>query len=77
LTVALPLEGALSPGELQVFPSSTTRSASQAERWAGWSTPRHRTKVRELVIDALSPAELCQLRAASERILERIETSAG
>jgi hypothetical protein len=41
------------------------------------SAPAHVAKVRELVIDALSPAELCQLRAASERILERIETSAG
>jgi DNA-binding MarR family transcriptional regulator len=39
------------------------------------SAPGHVAKVRELVIDALSPAELRALRAASERILERIETS--
>ena len=36
------------------------------------SAPAHVAKVRELVIDALSPAELCQLRRASERILQRI-----
>jgi DNA-binding MarR family transcriptional regulator len=41
------------------------------------SAPAHVAKVRELVIDALSPAELRHLRTASERILERIETSAG
>jgi DNA-binding MarR family transcriptional regulator len=41
------------------------------------SAPAHVAKVRELVIDALSPAELRQLRTASERILERIEASAG
>jgi len=41
------------------------------------SAPAHVAKVRELVIDALSAAELRQLRRASERILERIETSAG
>ena len=40
------------------------------------SAPAHVAEVRELVIDALSPAELRQLRTASERILERIETSA-
>jgi DNA-binding MarR family transcriptional regulator len=40
------------------------------------SAPAHVAKVRDLVIDALSPAELRQLRTASERILERIETSA-
>ncbi len=39
------------------------------------SAPAHVAKVRELVIDALSPAELRQLRTASERVLERIETS--
>jgi DNA-binding MarR family transcriptional regulator len=39
------------------------------------SAPAHVAKVRELVIDALSPAELRQLRRASERILQRIETS--
>ncbi len=37
------------------------------------SAPAHVAKVRELVIDALSPAELRQLRTASERILQRIE----
>ncbi|HKB29373.1 MAG TPA: MarR family transcriptional regulator [Streptosporangiaceae bacterium] len=41
------------------------------------SAPAHVAKVRALVIDALSPAELGQLRTASERILQRIETSAG
>jgi DNA-binding MarR family transcriptional regulator len=39
------------------------------------SAPAHVAKVRELVIDALSPAELRRLRTASERILQRIETS--
>jgi DNA-binding MarR family transcriptional regulator len=39
------------------------------------SAPAHVAKVRELVIDALSPAELHSLRAASELILQRIETS--
>lgn len=47
---------------------------------AGWdllvaSAPAHVAKVRELLIDALSPAELRHLRTASERIIERIETS--
>jgi DNA-binding MarR family transcriptional regulator len=47
---------------------------------AGWrlltaSAPAHVAKVRELVIDALTPAELRHLRTASERILERIEAS--
>jgi DNA-binding MarR family transcriptional regulator len=37
------------------------------------SAPAHVAKVRELVIDALSPAELRQLRRASERILHRVE----
>lgn len=37
------------------------------------SAPAHVAKVRELVIDALSPAELRQLRRASERILQRID----
>jgi DNA-binding MarR family transcriptional regulator len=41
------------------------------------SAPAHVAKVRELVIDALTPAQLRQLRTASERILQRIETSAG
>jgi DNA-binding MarR family transcriptional regulator len=40
------------------------------------SAPAHVAKVRKLVIDALSPAELCQLRTASEGILERIENDA-
>jgi DNA-binding MarR family transcriptional regulator len=47
---------------------------------AGWellvaSAPAHVAKVRELVIDALSPAQLRNLRTASERIIERVETS--
>jgi DNA-binding MarR family transcriptional regulator len=37
------------------------------------SAPAHVAKVRDLVIDALSPAELRHLRTASERIVERIE----
>jgi DNA-binding MarR family transcriptional regulator len=41
------------------------------------SAPAHVAKVRELVIDALTQAQLRQLRTASERILKRIETSAG
>jgi len=41
------------------------------------SAPGHVAKVRELVIDALSPAELRQLRRAAERILERVESGAG
>jgi DNA-binding MarR family transcriptional regulator len=41
------------------------------------SAPAHVAKVRELVIDALTPAQLRHLRTASERILERIESSAG
>jgi DNA-binding MarR family transcriptional regulator len=40
------------------------------------SAPGHVAKVRELVIDALSPAELRHLRAASERVLDRIEADA-
>ena len=39
------------------------------------SAPAHVAKVRELVIDALTHADLRQLRTASERILQRIETS--
>ena len=39
------------------------------------NAPAHVAKVRELVIDALSPTELHQLRTASERILQRIENS--
>ena len=39
------------------------------------SAPAHVAKVRELVIDALTPAQLRQLRAASERILERVEAA--
>ena len=39
------------------------------------SAPAHVAKVRELVIDALSPAELRHLRTASELILQRIEAS--
>ena len=41
------------------------------------SAPGHVSKVRELVIDALTPAELRHLRTASERILQRIENSSG
>lgn len=41
------------------------------------SAPAHVAKVRELVIDALTPAQLRQLRTASERILRRIGTTAG
>ncbi len=40
------------------------------------SAPGHVAKVRELVIDTLSPAELRHLRTASERILERIQAGA-
>ena len=39
------------------------------------SAPAHVAKVRELVIDALTPAQLRQLRAASERILEGVEAA--
>ena len=39
------------------------------------SAPAHVARVRELVIDALSPDELCHLRAASERIIERLEAT--
>ena len=38
------------------------------------SAPAHVAEVRYLVIDALTPAELRQLRTASERILERVES---
>jgi DNA-binding MarR family transcriptional regulator len=41
------------------------------------SAPAHVARVRELVIDALTPAQLRQLRTASEQILQRIETSTG
>ena len=41
------------------------------------SAPAHVAKVRDLVIEALTPAELRQLRTACERILERIESSTG
>ena len=37
------------------------------------SAPAHVAEVRELVIDALTPAELLNLRTASERIIQRIE----
>jgi DNA-binding MarR family transcriptional regulator len=39
------------------------------------SAPGHVTRVRSLVIDALSSVELRQLRDASERLLSRIEAS--
>jgi DNA-binding MarR family transcriptional regulator len=41
------------------------------------SAPAHVAKVRELLIDALTPAQLRQLRAASEQILERVEAASG
>jgi DNA-binding MarR family transcriptional regulator len=41
------------------------------------SAPAHVAKVRELVIDALTPAQLRQLRAVSERILDRIAAAGG
>jgi DNA-binding MarR family transcriptional regulator len=41
------------------------------------SAPAHVAEVRELVIDPLTPAQLRQLRAASERIIQRIKTSAS
>jgi DNA-binding MarR family transcriptional regulator len=41
------------------------------------SAPAHVATVRELVIDPLTPAQLRQLCTASERILQRIDTSAG
>ena len=41
------------------------------------SAPAHVAEVRYLVIDALTPAELGQLRTSSERILERIESGVG
>jgi DNA-binding MarR family transcriptional regulator len=41
------------------------------------SAPAHVTRVRELVIDALTSAQLRQLRTASEQILQQIETSTG
>jgi DNA-binding MarR family transcriptional regulator len=40
------------------------------------SAPAHVEKVRELVIDALSPDQLRHLRAASEQILHRIGPTA-
>jgi len=36
------------------------------------SAPAHVAKVRELVIDTLTPEQLRELRAASERIVDRI-----
>jgi DNA-binding MarR family transcriptional regulator len=39
------------------------------------SAPAHVAKVRELVIDALTPEQLCELRIASERIIARIGSS--
>ena len=39
------------------------------------SAPGHVARVRSLVIDALSPAELRQLRSTAERLLVRIEES--
>ncbi len=39
------------------------------------SAPAHVDKVRELVIDALTPAELRTLRSVSEKILQRIDAT--
>jgi len=39
------------------------------------SAPAHVAKVRELVIDALTPEQLRELRIVSERIIERIGSS--
>jgi DNA-binding MarR family transcriptional regulator len=39
------------------------------------SAPAHVAKVRELVIDALTPEQLRELRRVSERIIERIGSS--
>jgi DNA-binding MarR family transcriptional regulator len=39
------------------------------------SAPGHVARVRSLVIDALSPTELRQLRRASQRLLDALETS--
>ncbi|MEY2567451.1 MAG: hypothetical protein QOE35_1980 [Actinomycetota bacterium] len=41
------------------------------------SAPGHVENVRDLVIDALSPEELRQLRQASERVLTRIDSQAA
>ncbi len=40
------------------------------------AAPGHVTTVRELVVDALDPAQLAHLRAAQERILERVDPTA-
>jgi DNA-binding MarR family transcriptional regulator len=39
------------------------------------SAPGHVARVRSLVIDALSPVALRQFQAASQRLLERLETA--
>lgn len=39
------------------------------------SAPAHVAKVRELVIDALTPEQLRELRTVSERVIERIGSS--
>jgi DNA-binding MarR family transcriptional regulator len=41
------------------------------------AAPAHVTKVRELVIDAVSPAQLRQFAAGAERIIDRIDRSIG
>jgi DNA-binding MarR family transcriptional regulator len=41
------------------------------------SAPGHVETVRDLVIDALSPAELRQLREASERVMARVDARTG
>lgn len=40
------------------------------------AAPGHVTTVRELVVDALDPAQLAELRATYERILERLDPAA-
>jgi DNA-binding MarR family transcriptional regulator len=39
------------------------------------SAPAHVSAVRQLVVDEFSPAELAQLRAASERVVARVDES--
>jgi DNA-binding MarR family transcriptional regulator len=41
------------------------------------AAPAHVAKVRELVIDAVSPSQLRQFAAGAERIIDRIDRSAG
>lgn len=41
------------------------------------AAPGHVTTVRELVVDALEPAQLAALRAANERILDHLDPTAA